>query len=104
MADLPSGRYHEWTRGDRLRIARESVASSQERFAELARISRGTVHRYEANLSRKQLVIEQWARVTGFDYEWLMWGKIPADATSDTGTVIQGYFSSCPFRTLAGAR
>ena len=75
-----AGRTHTWTRGDRLRAARERMEGgpySQGEFAAMIGFSRNTVVRYEADApgTSKPLVIIQWARATGFDYEWLQTGE-----------------------------
>lgn len=85
----PSGKWHEWTRGDRLRVARESVTPSQADFAEITGIGRNTISRYENNFPAKPIYVRQWALATGFSFEWLMFGRIP-DAPVP-GPVTQGY-------------
>lgn len=87
----PEGRWHEWTRGDRLRIARESVADSQSVFAELTSISKNTISRYENDAPAKELYVRQWAMATGYSFRWLMWGVVPEDTAADTTPVTQGY-------------
>lgn len=89
-----------WTLGDRLRIARESVTSSQGKFAEMTGISRNTVGRYEADQVRrvKAYVVRTWADVTGYSYDWLLTGNTgdTRDET-DTGSVTLRYHgSTCP--------
>lgn len=87
----PEGRWHEWTRGDRLRIARESVADNQTEFAEMTGISKNTISRYENGATAKELYVRQWAMATGYSFRWLMWGIIPKDETPGTSPDTQGY-------------
>lgn len=74
-----AGRVHEWTRGDRLRAAREHSdgSPSQPEFAKRIGFSKNTVARYERDEAEhpKPIVIVQWSRATGFDYDWLMDGE-----------------------------
>lgn len=82
----PTGRYHIWTRADRLRVARESLEVSQEEFADRLDVGRNTISRYESlpdGASVKANTIKLWAMATGFDYGWLMTGDVPI--TPDDG-------------------
>ena len=87
-----AGRVHHWTRGDRLRAAREHCdgSPSQAEFAQRIGFSKNTVQRYErdADGADKPIVIVQWARVTGFAYEWL---QGDGDGTADKGAVTIRY-------------
>lgn len=91
MTNAPqvAGRWHEWTRGDRLRVARESLPGglSQEQFGKLIGISRNTVGRYESDHpgSDKYIVIKAWADATGYDYAWLDQGIVPAGGPGGDG-------------------
>lgn len=70
--------YHEWTVGDRLRAARESVTSDKKRFAEMVGISPDTIRNYERGVNRPRAVIlAAWCLVTGFSREWIMTGRMP---------------------------
>src|SRR4051812_6538555 len=42
-----SPRFHVWTIGDRLRVARLSVTDNQSEFADMIGIARRTISRYE---------------------------------------------------------
>ena len=86
----PTGRWHEWTIGDRLRIARESVSESQSEFAEISGIARGTISRYENDAVRpKVLYVRQWALATGYSLEWLMTGSIPVRPPGGEAVTLQ---------------
>jgi transcriptional regulator with XRE-family HTH domain len=82
------GRYHEWTLGDRIRIARESSELSQARLAALTGIGRNTISRYEdadETDTVKDLYVRAIALATGFDFLWLKTGEIPSSTTPDQG-------------------
>ena len=94
--EQPTGRWHEWTIGDRLRIARESVTERQKDFAEISGIARGTISRYENDATRPKVVyVRQWALATGYSFEWLMTGTIPGHNPDGsppvTGPATRGY-------------
>ena len=73
-------RYHEWTVGDRLRAARESVERDKNRFAEKIGVSPDTIRNYERGTYRpKPVVLSAWCLATGFDKEWILTGHIPDD-------------------------
>lgn len=70
--------YHEWTVGDRLRAARESVTSDRKHFAEMIGISADTVRNYERDIFKpKRPVLAAWCLATGFDPNWITTGKLP---------------------------
>jgi hypothetical protein len=72
------GRRHRWSRGDRLRAAREHSPGrpSQAQWAVIIGFSRNTVARYEADAvgADKPIVILRWAEKSGFDPRWLWQG------------------------------
>lgn len=76
------GRVHAWTRGDRLRAAREDMPGqpSQREFAALLGVSRSTVVRYEADApgTDKPIVLIRWAEITSFDLDWIMGNTSPS--------------------------
>jgi transcriptional regulator with XRE-family HTH domain len=81
--DPHGGRRYIWTRGDRLRAARENMpgAPSQADFAAMLGVARSTVVRYEADEpgANKPIVFHRWAEVTGFDLKWLQFGNNEPD-------------------------
>lgn len=79
--------YHEWTIGDRLRAARESVTLDGKQFAELIGISRDTLRNYERDTYKpKPPVLAAWCLATGFDKAWILTGEKPGNDT-DGGDV-----------------
>lgn len=71
--------YHEWTVGDRLRAARESVTSDRKRFAEMIGISPDTVRAYErGDTPPKPPALIAWCMATGFSRDWIVCGRVPA--------------------------
>lgn len=78
-----------FTRGDRLRKARERLQLGQGEFADLLGVSRGLVSNYERDeITRpKAIVMRQWAESTGVDLDWLMWGvaQAPPPTTKQPG-------------------
>lgn len=100
------GRIHEWTRGDRLRAAREYMAGSpnQREFATLLGVGRTTVIRYEADEpgADKPIVLIRWADVTGYDLDWLRHGIKPGGPPpSDTSPVTLGQAATIPLPIAA---
>lgn len=87
MTNAPAGRVHVWTRGDRLRAAREGMPGSptQKEFAVLLGVARSTVVRYEGDDpgAEKPIVLIRWAEVTGYDLAWLQYGIAGPDGTPD---------------------
>lgn len=86
----PTGRrWHEWTRSDRLRAAREDLPGSpdQGEFAEISGISRNTINRYENKhyKSHRKAMVAAWAFATGFDVNWLWDGTIPGEDPDGEG-------------------
>lgn len=82
MTNDPAGRrVHEWTRGDRLRAARENMpgSPSQAAFATAVGVARTTIVRYERDDpgTDKPIMLIRWAEVTGFDLDWLLHGDQP---------------------------
>lgn len=75
-------RHHEWTIGDRLRVARESVTYDKKQFAEMIGISRDTLRHYErGQTSPRPPVLTAWCLATGFDKEWILTGTISNPTT-----------------------
>ena len=68
----------QFTIGDRLRKARTLLGPEmdQRRFATLIEVDRNTVTNYELERTSparmKRLVLREWARATGVDYDWLV--------------------------------
>lgn len=79
--------YHEWTVGDRLRAARETVTTDQKLFAEMIGISRNALRHYERNLFvPRPPVLAAWCLATGFDRNWVMTGELPDSAATSGAT------------------
>lgn len=76
MTAQHSGEVLHFTRGDRLRKARERTQLGQGEFADLLGVSRGLVSNYEQDkVTRpKPIVMRQWAEATGVSLTWLTWG------------------------------
>lgn len=86
MEAMDSRRRHRFTRGERLRAAREhSRGLSQKEFAAVLGVARNTVNRYEADAegADKPIVLMRWAEVTDFDYDWLVHGDSPPDGSPE---------------------
>lgn len=76
--------YHEWTVGDRLRAARESVTSDRKKFAEMIAISPDTLRAYERGETKpKPYILAAWCLATGFDKDWILTGEKPNDDPND---------------------
>lgn len=85
--DQVVARYHQWTVGDRLRAARESVTLDGKQFAELIGISRDSLRSYErGDTQPKPPVLAAWCLATGFDKEWILTGEVPNGP--ETGEVV----------------
>lgn len=83
--EKPRG-YHEWTVGDRLRAARESITGDRKKFAEMIAISPDTIRAYERGESRpKAYIVAAWCLATGFDKDWILTGEKPSDDPNDGG-------------------
>lgn len=79
--------YHEWTVGDRLRAARESVTSDRKHFAEMIGVAPGTIRNYERDIYKpKRPVLTAWCLATGFNREWVETGHMP-EGPNDGGEV-----------------
>lgn len=61
-------------RGDRLRKAREEARLSVAEMAARLGVERGTITRYERNRGVRKLVVEAYARHTGYSFGWLETG------------------------------
>jgi transcriptional regulator with XRE-family HTH domain len=80
MGNSSGGGVHEMSVGDRLHMARWWKRKTQEEWAELTGISRGTIAAYERG-DRKRLArpyLAEWARVAGVSVVWLETGVVPA--------------------------
>lgn len=84
--EQPAG-YHEWTMGDRLRAARESVTQEATKFAEMIGISRDTLRHYERDIYKpRPPVLAAWCLATGFSKQWILTGERP-DGDGNGGDV-----------------
>lgn len=77
MTTEQAGEVLAFTRGDRLRKAREKMGLDQGPFAAVLGVSRGTVSAYERDeIERvKPIVMEMWALKTGVSLLWLETGE-----------------------------
>lgn len=66
-----TGTVPEWTRGDRMRKAREAAGLSQQELAEAIGVSRRSISAYETNGTLKKPVLLSWALRTGVPLPWL---------------------------------
>jgi transcriptional regulator with XRE-family HTH domain len=74
----------QFTRGDRLRKAREIMGLDRSQFADLIGIHRDSVARYEKGTKVRPIVLRAWSEVTGVDRAWLEHGdEAPSDYKSD---------------------
>ena len=75
-----SGRIPEFTRGDRLRKARELTGLNSTEFAELIGVSQKTVNNAESDRTAKirKIVVNAWALATGVPAQWLLTGEAPS--------------------------
>lgn len=87
-----AGLVHEWTIADRLRTTRLKVTKSKTHFAALLGVSVETVHNYEDDdwPTRKHLVLEKWAKVTGYNLGWLKDGVPSVPSDPDGGGSVVG--------------
>lgn len=76
-----------FTRGDRMRKAREITGLSQQAFADELGVSVGSVKNYESDKTRpKVLVLRAWSLRTGVPLEWLEKGIAPSSGEDDGAT------------------
>ena len=82
VAQIASGGYvPEFTRGDRLRKAREDMALSREDFAQLVGVSRQTITNAETESHGvRRITLNAWSSVTGADPHWLEVGHPSPEA------------------------
>lgn len=66
------GHFH---RGDRLKKAREEAGITVQDMAARLDVDRHSVSRYERTGAARKLVVEAYARHTGFAFEWLWAGQ-----------------------------
>lgn len=66
--------------GDRLRKARVEKHLEQAQLADMLRVDRSTVVRYEADALKRvdSELVEKWARATDVPPHWLRWGTTEA--------------------------
>lgn len=76
---VTAGIIPEFTRGDRLRRARELTGMDQTEFANHIGASRGTVSNAERNKRPSNLVMRAWSLGSGVPLVWLETGKAPED-------------------------
>lgn len=61
------------TVGEKMRISRERARITQQAAADHLEAARRTVIRYERDEIRpRRLVLQEWARMTGVRYQWLV--------------------------------
>lgn len=85
MTSLPiAGRVPEFTRGDRLRKARELAGYDRQQFAALIGIHRESLAKYESDRQApRPPVLSAWALATGVDLAWLRDGTTTRPAGPD---------------------
>lgn len=78
MSIQTAGRIPEWTRGDRLRKARQTLNLNSRDFAELLGVSQATITNAENDKhSVRRITIKAWAMATGVPESWLETGEVP---------------------------
>jgi len=81
----------EFTFGDRLRKARESMGLDRTEFAALGEpgdFTFKTIANYELGITiPKVYIARELARISGIDYDWLMTGKTPTGPQGPDGGV-----------------
>lgn len=70
-----AGRVGTFHRGDRLKKAREEAGISVQDMARRLDVDRHSISRYERTGAARKLVVEAYARHTGFAFEWLWTGQ-----------------------------
>ncbi|HET6917186.1 MAG TPA: helix-turn-helix transcriptional regulator [Acidimicrobiales bacterium] len=87
MTQQPAGIVPEWTRGNRLRRAREFVGLGQKEFADRLGVSRNTVSSAENDtVEVRRITLNAWAMVTGVSAAWLETGAGSVTPGPDGGT------------------
>lgn len=72
------GLYYEFTIADRIRAAREANGMDQAGLADATDLSRTTVSNYETGRTHPgKGAVRRIAWATGYDFDWLMSGKLP---------------------------
>jgi transcriptional regulator with XRE-family HTH domain len=78
-----------WTRGDRLRKAREKTGLDQTEFANELGVSRGTVSSYELDKVRvKKYIVTLWALRADVPVEWIETGEMPGTDGPDPSQAV----------------
>lgn len=79
MTTTPAGLIPEWTRGDRLRKARELTGMTTRQFAEHIGVSQKTISDAENDKRQmRKLLLNAWALGSGVPAMWLESGATPA--------------------------
>lgn len=87
MTISPAGLIPEWTRGDRLRKARETTGMTTRQFAEHIGVSQKTVTDAENDKrpNLRKILLNAWALGTGVPPEWLETGTVPTSGPDGGG-------------------
>ena len=73
---IQAGHIPVFTRGDRLRRAREDTGMTQRRLAEVIGVSQKTITDAEGDRRQpRRILINAWSLATGVPADWLMTGK-----------------------------
>jgi transcriptional regulator with XRE-family HTH domain len=83
----------QWTRGDRLRKAREVAGLNQKDMAERFGVSRTTVGGWEDDAQPTKGItlmemIDQWADITGVDAAWIAGFRIGSNRTPTLALIV----------------
>jgi transcriptional regulator with XRE-family HTH domain len=80
MSQQSAGRVPEFTLGDRLQKARETLGLNTRDFAELIGVSQKTVTDAENDHRRpRRIMLNAWSLATGVSRQWLETGEAPAN-------------------------
>lgn len=99
MTISPVGVVPEWTRGDRLRKAREITGMTTRQFAEHIGVSQKTVTdaENEKRPTMRKILLNAWALGTGVPAEWLETGVAPTDGgPGDGGDPVNRQYPAAP--------
>lgn len=106
MTISPAGVIPEWTRGDRLRKARETTGMTTRQFAEHIGVSQKTVTDAENDKrpNIRKILLNAWALGTGVPAEWLETGSAHGEGGPDGGGEAGSHVTKwCPdSRRVAG--
>ena len=91
---MTAERFYEFGVSDRIRAARTECGMDQAQLADATDLSRQTISNYESGATRPgKGAIRRISWATGFDFDWLMSGKVPPTSGHDR-TCVQGSMPS----------